>query len=139
MRKPGRPAARIMDNVLLAFHPKPPILTGIGISKAGSPNVFIGKLPAWRGVSPIAAASLMSTKAAQGTNPAAMASAIAASSVGGADKHLCAWHGAGVVIDGSRTVFINKLPACRMGDTIIEPIDPPNKITRGCFSVLIGN
>ena len=156
----GKPAARITDNVV---HPTPPILTGIG-----SLNVFIGKLPAWRGVS-IAAAALMSAKqgtdaanraaeaasaaaAATPAGPAAkaaeistkaasaatMASAIA-SSAGGADKHVCVLHGTGVVIDGSRTVLINGLPACRMGDTILEPVGPPNKIVRGCLSVLIGN
>jgi uncharacterized Zn-binding protein involved in type VI secretion len=66
------------------------------------------------------------------------------SSAGGADIHNCATplpippHGPGVVIDGSRTVLINGLPACRMGDTIVEALGPPNKITIGCSTVLIG-
>lgn len=89
----------------------------------------------------------MYTKAAQASNsaavnPATMANAIISSAggaIGGADKHVCSVHDPGVVIDGSRMVLINGLPACRMGDTILEPIDPPNKIARGCLNVLIGN
>src|SRR5262249_45193267 len=40
--------------------------------------------------------------------------------------------------DGSPTVLINNLPACRMGDTILEAIGPPNKIAMGCPTVMIG-
>jgi uncharacterized Zn-binding protein involved in type VI secretion len=47
-------------------------------------------------------------------------------------------HGIGVVVDGSTTVMINGLPACRMGDTIVETIGPPNKITKGRPDVIIG-
>jgi uncharacterized Zn-binding protein involved in type VI secretion len=47
-------------------------------------------------------------------------------------------HGPGVVIDGSTTVMINGLPACRLGDTILEPVGPPNKIVKGEFTVIIG-
>jgi uncharacterized Zn-binding protein involved in type VI secretion len=36
------------------------------------------------------------------------------------------------------TVSINGLPACRMGDTIVEAVGPPNKITMGCPTVFIG-
>jgi uncharacterized Zn-binding protein involved in type VI secretion len=63
---------------------------------------------------------------------------------GGADIHMCPMplpippHGPGVVIDGSTTVMINNLPACRVGDTILEAIGPPNKIAMGCSQVLIG-
>jgi uncharacterized Zn-binding protein involved in type VI secretion len=66
------------------------------------------------------------------------------SSAGGADIHMCTTllpippHGPGVVIDGSATVLINNLPACRLGDTIVEAVGPPNKIIRGCPTVLIG-
>lgn len=66
------------------------------------------------------------------------------SSAGGADIHTCATllplppHGPGVVIGGSTTVLINGLPACRMGDTVVEAIGPPNKIVGGCPTVLIG-
>ena len=68
-----------------------------------------------------------------------------ASLAGGADLHMCATplpptpHGVGVVIDGSKTVLINGFPACRQGDTILEPLGPPNKITKGCPTVLIGD
>ena len=163
----GRPAARITDSVA---HPLPPVLTG----GPGSHNVFIGSLPAWRGVSAIAAAALQSAKqasdsviqaaaaatlAAAGTPgaPAAKAAeettkATAATtmgnnisaSAGGADIHTCTTplpfppHGPGVVIDGSTTVLINSLSACRLGDTILEAVGPPNKITGGDVTVLIG-
>jgi hypothetical protein len=80
---------------------------------------------------------------AKTTAAASMASAISAAS-GGADIHACVTpfpvppHGPGVVIDGSATVMINNLPACRMGDTILEPIGPPNKIAKGEMTVIIG-
>ncbi|NJM22528.1 MAG: hypothetical protein HC836_46530 [Richelia sp. RM2_1_2] len=66
------------------------------------------------------------------------------SSAGGADIHACSTplpippHGPGVVIDGSATVVINGLPACRMGDTVVEALGPPNKIVSGCPTVQIG-
>ena len=44
----------------------------------------------------------------------------------------------GVVIDGSQTVQINSLAACRVGDTIIEAVGPPNKIVMGMVNVIIG-
>lgn len=75
----------------------------------GSPNVLIGGLPAWRGR---------------------------------VDIHQCVTpapiHDPGVVIDGSSTVLINGLPACRMGDTIIEASGAANKIVGGCPTVEIG-
>lgn len=45
--------------------------------------------------------------------------------------------GTGVVIDGSQTVLINNLAACRMGDTIQEATSV-NKIAIGEPTVLIG-
>ncbi|PWT83691.1 MAG: hypothetical protein C5B57_06390 [Blastocatellia bacterium] len=74
---------------------------------------------------------------------AQMGSAIM-SAAGGADIHMCSTplpippHGPGVVIDGSQTVLINNLPACRMGDTIIEAVGPPSKIVTGQVQVIIG-
>jgi len=38
---------------------------------------------------------------------------------------------------GSTTVFINGIPAARMGDQILEA-GPPNTIISGEFTVLIG-
>jgi uncharacterized Zn-binding protein involved in type VI secretion len=64
---------------------------------------------------------------------------------GGADIHSCETllplppHGPGVVIKGSATVLINNLPAARMGDQIIEAVGPPNQITQGCPTVIIGD
>lgn len=76
----------------------------------GSPNVLIGGQPAWRA---------------------------------GADSHACPLvtatvpHATGIVAMGSATVFINNLPAARQGDVIVE-VGPPNTITAGCPTVLIG-
>ncbi len=164
---PGKPAARIGDNVV---HPIPAALS----PGPGSCNVFIGLLPAWRGVPSAVAAALQSAKqvadtainvaeaatlAAAGTPgaPAAKAAeetvkataaaqmgSMITSMAGGADIHACSTplplppHGPGVVIDGSQTVFINGLQACRMGDTVLEAVGPPNKIVRGEMTVLIG-
>ena len=47
-------------------------------------------------------------------------------------------HGPGVVIDGSATVMIMNMPACRMGDTLLEALGPPNKIVGGLPTVIIG-
>jgi len=38
---------------------------------------------------------------------------------------------------GSTTVLINNMPAARQGDTIVEN-GPPNTITMGCPTVIIG-
>jgi uncharacterized protein involved in type VI secretion and phage assembly len=111
-------------------HPLPPMLS----PGPGSPNVFIGMLPAWRGIPLAAAAGLQSAKA----------SADARVQAAVADIHMCATpspvppHGPGVVINGSATVMINNLPACRLGDTIMEALDPPNSITKGEATVIIG-
>lgn len=89
---------------------------------------------------PAALAAEQTTKA---TAAATMGNTIA-SSAGAADRHACTTplpippHGVGVVINGSKTVLINGLPACRQGDTILEALGPPNVITKGCPSVLIG-
>ena len=164
---PTGPAARITDNVA---HPLPPVLS----PGPGSVNVFIGFLPAWRGIPLAAVAALQTAKtsadiavqtavaataAAAGTPgaPAAYAAEQAAktavlasmssaitSAAAGADIHMCATpspvppHGPGVVINGSATVMINNLPACRLGDTILEALGPPNSIVKGETTVIIG-
>lgn len=94
---------------------------------------------------PAAIAAEQATKAASSATMSSMISAAAASSLPGmADIHQCATplpiptHGPGVVIDGSKTVLINGLPASRMGDTILEALGPTNKIVKGDFTVLIG-
>lgn len=89
---------------------------------------------------PAAAAAEQTAKAAA---LASMSSAIT-SAAAGADIHTCAVpspvppHGPGVDITGSATVMINNLPAGRMGDTILEAIGPPNSITSGETTVIIG-
>jgi uncharacterized Zn-binding protein involved in type VI secretion len=76
----------------------------------GSPNVLIGGRPAWRAT---------------------------------IDLHVCPLvtglvpHVGGTVLVGSPTVFINGLPAVRLGDQIVES-GPPNTIITGEFTVLIG-
>lgn len=83
---------------------------GTPLSGSGSPNVLIGGRPAWRARS---------------------------------DTHTCPLttgptpHVGGVVQTGSATVYVNGLPAARVGDTIVEN-GPPNTITTGCGSVLVG-
>lgn len=89
---------------------------------------------------PAAKAAEEATKAAAAASMGAMISGAA----GGADIHQCATplpippHGPGVIVDGSTGVFINGLPACRQGDTIVEAVGPPNKVTVGLPTVLIG-
>lgn len=76
----------------------------------GSPNVFIGGRPAWRAMVDVHTCPLTS-----GPVP----------------------HVGGTVMKGSTSVFINKMPAARMGDKIIES-GPPNTIAKGCPTVNIG-
>lgn len=52
----NRPAARVGDRVL---HLIPPVLTPLPVKSPGSPNVAIGSIPAWRGISPAQVAQLM--------------------------------------------------------------------------------
>lgn len=76
----------------------------------GSPNVFIGKMPAWR----------------------ALVDAHVCPLVSGVVPHV-----GGVVVKGSLTVRINKCAAARQGDTVVEA-GPPNAIAAGCPTVSIG-
>ncbi len=95
---------------------------------------------------PAAIAAEQATKASSAvtmSSTIAVAAATAAPSI--ADIHQCATplpvppHGPGVVISGSKTVLINGLPACRMGDRILEALGPLNVITKGHATVLIGD
>jgi uncharacterized Zn-binding protein involved in type VI secretion len=138
----GRPAARVADPTAHGA----PLLPG-----PGSPNVIIGGRLAWRGV-PLAMGMQMKILSEQNQREIALApdpfSKAAATSKGIAsgsaqaarfpgDKNLCPLHGVGVVINGSQTVLINKLPACRQGDTVQEAIST-NIIAVGLPTVLIG-
>ncbi len=90
---------------------------------------------------PAAKAAEETTKATAATAMGSMISGMA----GGADIHTCSVplpappHGPGVVVDGSGSVLINNLPAARQGDTIVEAVGPPNKITTGDATVMIGD
>lgn len=78
----------------------------------GSPNVFIGGMPAWRVGIDMHICPLMNPSPAP--------------------------HVGGQVAVGSATVFINSMPAVRMGDQVLESGGGPNVIVTGDFSVLIG-
>ncbi|MDX2228495.1 MAG: PAAR domain-containing protein [Leptolyngbyaceae cyanobacterium bins.349] len=163
----GQFAARVTDPVAHPLPPvltgspgSPNVLIGglpawRGIPLAAAPGLQSAKLTSDTAIQSAEAASL----AAQGTPgaPAAKtaeetAKATAATTMGAmitaiagtADIHQCMTplpvppHGPGVVIDGSATVLINGLPACFLGNTIVEAVGPPNKITMGCPTVLIG-
>jgi uncharacterized Zn-binding protein involved in type VI secretion len=92
---------------------------------------------------PGAPAAYAAEQAVKASCLASMGSAITAAAAG-ADIHMCSTpmpvppHGPGIVISGSKTVMIDNLPACRMGDSILEAIGPPNSISMGCPTVIIG-
>ncbi|MGH9632164.1 MAG: PAAR domain-containing protein [Bryobacteraceae bacterium] len=164
---PQGPAARITDNVVHPLPPvltpgpgSPTVLIGFLPAWRGVNPAAAAAIQAAKQVSDAAIqAAEAATKAAAGTPgaPAALAAeqaakTAAASALGsmitgmaaGADIHMCTTpspvppHGPGVVVDGSKTVMINNLPACRLGDTILEPLGPPNKIVKGQMNVIIG-
>ncbi|MBW4671313.1 MAG: PAAR domain-containing protein [Cyanomargarita calcarea GSE-NOS-MK-12-04C] len=159
---PGRPAARFGDitahgsplsigpgsmNVIIG---KKPAWRGISAAQAAMlAQTFtkgmedIGKaqvkVTAASGTpaAPAAVANLAKTVAETVGNMASLMASFAA------DIHTCPIvkvaipDGVGVVIDGSQTVLINGLAACRMGDTIQETTSV-NKIAAGEFTVIIG-
>lgn len=163
----GKPAARITDPVVHPLPPvltpgpgSPTVLIGFlpawrGILAAAVPALQAAKQTSDMAIKTAEAATLAAAgtpglpaaKAAEETAKATAASTMGSmitSAAAGADIHMCATplpippHGPGVVIDGSQTVLINNLPACRQGDTILEAVGPPNKIAMGCPTVLIG-
>jgi len=93
---------------------------------------------------PGAPAAYAAEQTVKATTLAAMSSAISSAAASGADIHMCTTpspippHGPGVVITGSATVQVNFLPQSRMGDTILEAIGPPNSITKGEMTVIVG-
>lgn len=165
---PTGPAARVTDNVVHPLPPVLSIGPGslnvlIGFLPAwrGIPLAAAAALQAAKQTADIAIQTAQAaTVAAAGTPGApaakvaeeaaktaalsAMSGAISGAAASGADIHTCTTpfpvppHGPGVVIDGSATVMINNLPACRLGDTILEAIGPPNKIVKGEMTVIIG-
>lgn len=164
---PTGPAARVTDNVVHPLPPvlspgpgSMNVLIGFLPAWRGIPLAAAAAIQAAKAASDATvAAAEGATAAAAGTPgaPAAYAAEQAAKSAalasmsamttafaGTSDIHACVTpspvppHGPGVVIDGSATVMVNNMPACRMGDTIIEPLGPPNKIAKGEMTVIIG-
>ena len=94
---------------------------------------------------PTSKATLKAAEEATKAASAAAMGSLISSSAAGADIHMCSQplpippHGPGVAIDGSSSVLINGLPACFVGNTILEAVGPPNKITNGMATVLIGS
>lgn len=164
---PTGPAARITDNVVHPLPPvlspgpgSPNVIIGFLPAWRGIPLAATAALQAAKTSADIAVqTAVAATLAAAGTPgaPAAYAaeqatktavlssmSSAVTSAAAGADIHMCATpspvppHGPGVVINGSATVMINNLPACRLGDTILEALGPPNTIAKGEMTVIIG-
>jgi uncharacterized Zn-binding protein involved in type VI secretion len=164
---PGRPAARIFDpvahpipGVLMPGPGSPNVIIGYklawrGVLEAAAIAIQAAKQTSDATIKTAEAATLAAAgtpglpaaKAAEETTKATAAANMASmisSAAGGADIHACLTplpippHGPGVVIDGSQTVLINNLAACRQGDTILEPVGPPDKIVMGEPTVLIG-
>lgn len=165
---PKGPAARILDNVAHPLPPVLTIGPGstnviIGFLPAwrGIPLAAAAALQSAKAVAdtavntacaatvaaagtPGAPAAYAAEQAAKTAALSAMSSAITAAAGAGADIHTCATpspvppHGPGVVIDGSATVQTNFLPQCRLGDTILEALGPPNKIVKGEMKVIVG-
>jgi uncharacterized Zn-binding protein involved in type VI secretion len=163
---PKGPAARVGDpvshpappvltgmgstNVLIGKRP-----AWRGMPGAAAPGLLSAKQTADAAIKTAEAATLAAAgtpgfpaaKAAEESLKAATAAAMSSTvmaAAGGADIHTCATplplppHGPGLVVDGSATVRINGLPACRVGDTIVEAVGPPNKIAMGELTVTIG-
>jgi uncharacterized Zn-binding protein involved in type VI secretion len=163
---PKGPAARITDSVSHPLPPvlspgpgSPNVLIGYLPAWRGMPLAAAAALQAAQKAADTAMkAAEQATKAAAGpAAPAAFAaeqalkasllasmSSMVTSASAGADIHMCSTpvpvppHGPGVVIDGSATVMINNLPACRLGDTVLEALGGPNKIVKGESTVIIG-
>lgn len=164
---PKGPAARVMDPVLHPLpgmlQPGPGsanVIIGGMLAWRGVPAAAAAAIQGAKAASDttlqvaaaatLAAAGTPGAPAAKAAEEAAKTAALSAMSSmitgasGGADIHNCLTlmppqpHGPGVVIDGSQTVLINNLPACRLGDTIIEALGPPNKIIMGLPTVIIG-
>ena len=164
---PQGPAARLLDTAAHPLPPtlmpgpgSPNVLIGFKPAWRGVPLAAVAALQAAHATAQTAIrAAEAATLAAAGTPgaPAAVAAELAAktsalsamsssvtAAAAGADIHACTTplpvppHGPGVVITGSATVSINFLPACRQGDTILEAVGPPNSITMGLPTVIIG-
>lgn len=161
------PAARILDpvahplppvltggptavTVIIGFKPawrgvNPAVAAAMQAAKAASDAVLQAAAAATLAAAgtPAAPGVKAAEEAAKAAAAAAMGSAIS-SAAGGSDIHACVTplplppHGPGIVITPSATVMIANFPAARQGDTILEAVGPPNKITMGEPTVIIG-
>lgn len=163
---PTGPAARVTDTVAHPLPPllspgpgSVDVMIGFlpawrGIPLAAAAGLQAAKATADATVQAAVAATAAATgpampaayAAEQATKTAVLSSMSSAitGAAAGADIHICSTpspvppHGPGVVINGSATVMINNLPACRLGDTVMEALGPPNSITKGETTVIIG-
>jgi hypothetical protein len=165
---PTGPAARITDNVVHPLPPiltpgpgSLNVLIGFLPAWRGIPLAAAAALQSAKAVAdtavktaeaatlaaagtPGAPAAYAAEQAAKSAALASMSSAISGAAASGADIHACVTpspvppHGPGVVINGSATVQVNFLPQCRMGDTILEALGPPNTIAKGEMTVIVG-
>ncbi len=161
------PAARITDLVLHPLPPVltggPTAVTVIigflpawrGIGPAIAAGLSNGKIESEKKIKEAEAATKLATgtpeqgpaeiheKKVKFEEQAKMAKTILAAAAM-TDIHVCATfpplpiHGPGVDIKPSTTVLISGMPAARQGDEILEAIGPPNFISMGCPTVLIG-
>jgi uncharacterized Zn-binding protein involved in type VI secretion len=133
----GKPAWRGVPAAAAAAIQAARAVSDAAIKVAEAATVAAAGTPA----APAAKAAEETVKSTAASTMGSMISGIA----GGADIHACTTplplppHGPGVVVDGSKTVLINGLPACRQGDTVIEAVGPPDKIVIGLATVLIGD
>lgn len=156
----GDPVAHVLPPVLTGGPCSPNVIIGSQPAWRGIPLSAVAALQSAKSTAEIAiktaeaatvaaagtpaAPSAIAAEQTTKTAAAASMSAMITSASGGADIHACETplpippHGKGVVISGSQTVLINGLPASRVGDQILEAVGPPNSITGGCPTVLIG-
>ena len=102
------------------------------------------------GFGPAIASAKVTEQAVKAQQAGAMATAVASAvsalsaAAGPPDVHACTVplpvppHGPGVVPAGSATVFIGGYAAARQGDQVLEAVGPPNSISGGAASVVIG-
>jgi uncharacterized Zn-binding protein involved in type VI secretion len=158
--RPTDPVAHPLPPVLTPGPGSPTCLIGMLPAWRGIPLAAVAALQAAQQTAQVAIQTAEATTAAAAGTPgapaayaaeqatkasmlASMSSMISGASAG-ADIHTCTTplpvppHGPGVVITGSATVMIDNLPAARQGDTILEAVGPPNNITTGCPTVIIG-
>ena len=126
-----------------------PAAAGVAAGAAAGLNLAeTGLNTTWKSASTAPGGQPAADKAYTDGIKAAMA--VAASSVfssiaGPTDMHLCPLpcplppHGPGVVTQGSKSVFINNLPATRMGDRVFEACGGEDPIAAGEPTVIIGD